>query len=144
MEKFSLSDRYRLEFHWESVRYDFEGLCFFDKAYFSGPVLQEALRLNDDDHIMLDFFSQYFVIVNTVYVAKLHWKGVIYDNNGRIYFNDVSMSHDTELNKVPKLSNNDYLVIDTKGHEVKNHPFNLVYKTYVVNADTQLYNFGEK
>jgi len=144
MEKFSLSDRYRLEFHWDSVRYDYAGMCFFERAYFSGPVLQEALRLNDEDHIMLDFFSQYLVLVRSVYVAKLQWKGVNYNTDGRIYFKEVFMSHDKELNKVPKLNNTDYLVIDTKGHEVARHTFNLVYKTYVVNTDTQLYNFGDK
>jgi hypothetical protein len=46
------------------------------------------------------------------------------------------------LNRVPKLASTDYLIIDTRGHDVENHHFNLVYKTYVVNEDTQLYKFG--
>lgn len=144
MEKFSLSDRYRLELHWQEVIYEKDGLCKFVGAYFSGPALQEALKLKESDHIMLDFYHQYIVLVRNVYVAKFSWKGPQYQKDGTINFKEAYMSHNTELNKVPKLSNKDFLIIDTKGHEIQDHPFNLVYKTYVVNEDTQLYRFGGK
>jgi len=143
MEKFSLSDRYRLELHWDSVEYQ-EGICTFTDAFFSGPALQEALELNHTDYIMLDFFSQYLVLVTSAYVGKFEWTGPYYKNDGTIKFDRAVMIHEAELNKVPKLENTDYLVIDTEGHEIEDHPYNLVYKTYVVNADTQLYNFGGK
>ena len=52
------------------------------------------------------------------------------------------MAHDTELNRVPKLKDNDYLVIDTENHEVEKHLFNMLYKTFVVNETTSLYMFG--
>jgi hypothetical protein len=143
MEKFSLSDRYRLELHWGSITYE-EGFCEFNRAYFSGPALQEALKLNYEDHIMLDFFSQYLILVTSPYVGKFSWQGPNYRADGTILFDKAVMIHEDELNKVPKLNSNDYLVIDTKGHEVEEHPYNLVYKTYVVNEDTQLYNFGGK
>lgn len=142
MEKFSLSDRYRLELHWTETIYDKDGHCGFIGAYFSGPVLQEALQLAHEDHIMLDFFSQYLVLVKGVYVAEFRWVGPEYKSDGTIHFERAGMFHANELNKVPKLKHKDYLVIDTKGHDVENHPFNLVYKTYVVNEDTQLYKFG--
>ncbi len=61
MEKFSVSDRYRLELHWDKVEYK-QGVCTFTGPYFSGPALQEALKLNHKDHIMLDFFSQYLFL----------------------------------------------------------------------------------
>jgi hypothetical protein len=144
MEKFSLSDRYRLEIHWKSLSYERDGLCKFDGAYFSGPALQDALRLNDKDHIMLDFFKQYLILVKNVYVARFEWKGVEYRKDGTIQLKESFMSHDTELNRVPKLASTDYLIIDTRGHDAENHHFNLVYKTYVVNEDTQLYKFGGK
>ena len=143
MEKFVLSDRYRLELHWNSVSYERPGICKVKGALFSGPALAEAQRLNDKDHIMLDFFKQYFVVVKNVYVAKFSWEGVKYNKDGSISLSKTLITHDTELNKVPKLNNSDYLVIDTKGHEVEDHPYNLLYKTYVVNEDTNLYRFGE-
>ena len=141
MEKFSLSERYRLELHWESVSYDIEGKCKLTNAYFSGPALNEALRLNDSDHIMLDFFKQYIILVKNVYVAKFSWAGVDYNSNNMIKLSNTHITHETELNRVPKLKSSDYLVIDTHGHDVENHPYNLVYKTYVVNETTNLYKF---
>lgn len=141
MEKFNLSDRYRLELHWKSVSYEREGLCKIDGAMFKGPALSEALKLNDNDHIMLDFFSQYIYLVRNVYVAKFSWAGIVYNEDGSISLDNTSIMHDTELNRVPKLNNDDFLIIDTKGHDVEDHPYNLVYKTYVVNKDTNLYNF---
>jgi len=142
MEKFSLSERYRLELHWDKVFYEREGICKLSGAKFSGPALNESLRLNDNDHILLDFFKQYFLVVSQVYVAKLSWGVVTYNSNGTISLGDAMISHDTELNKAPKLLDTDYLVIDTSDHEVTKHAFHTVYKTYVVNLDTNLYKFG--
>lgn len=142
MEKFDLSDRYRLEVHWKDAVYERGGVCKLSEAMFKGPALAEALKLNNNDHIMLDFFSQYIVLVNTVYVAKFSWGEVKYNKDGSISLKNAMLMHDTELNKVPKLNNDDFLIIDTKGHEVENHLFNLLYKTYVVNSDTNLYRFG--
>ena len=142
MDKFELSDRFRLELHWGDAIYEQEGVCKLTDAYFSGPALQEAVRLQDEDHILLDFFNQYFVLVEKVYVATFSWKGPDYRSDGRVYFSEATVSHDTELNRVPQLNKGDYLIIDTEGHQVEQHPFNLVYTTYVVNEDTQLYKFG--
>jgi hypothetical protein len=144
MSKFMLSERYKLELHWFNARYDNPGVCLLSGAYFSGPALQDAVKLNNNDYIMLDFYSQYLVLVSNVFTAKLSWGEVSYKDNKIIRLSDATMSHDTELNKVPKLCNNDYLVIDTSNHEVSKHRFNLLYKTYVVNGDSELYNFRSK
>jgi len=141
---FSLSERHRLELRWEQCVYDNPGKCKLVNAYFTGPALSDAEKINDNDFIMLDFFKQYVVVVSNVYVAKLSWGSVSYKNNGNIYLGNTFISHDTELNKAPKLNNSDYLIIDTTGHETAQHTFNLVYKTYVVNETTQLYNFRGK
>ena len=142
MYKFNLSDRFRLELHWQDVVYNRDGVCELKEAYFTGPALAEALRLNDNDHIMLDFFHQYLVLVKSVYVGKFSWGEVVYNSDGTISLKDSKITHDRELNKVPKLKKDDYLVIDTKDHEVEKHPFNIVYRTYVVNGESDLYRFG--
>lgn len=142
--KFSPSEKYRLELHWEKTIYSSPGICKLVNSYFSGPALSDAQKINDNDFIMLDFFKQYMVIVSNVYVAKLSWSTVTYKNNGAAYLKNAIITHDTELNKVPKLDNCDYLIIDTSNHEVEQHAFNLVYRTYVVNETTQLYNFRGK
>ena len=142
MTKFNLSDRYRLELHWDRVDYERKGVCLLTGAYFSGPALSEAMELQENDHIMLDFFKQYLVLVENVYVAKFSWQQVNYDNkNSKILLKNSFITHDTELNKVPRLKDSDYLIIDTSNHEAAEHPFNPVYRTYVVNETTNLYNF---
>ena len=141
MEKFNLSNRYTLELHWEKALYEQDGICKLYKAYFSGPVLLEAERIKDNDNIALDFYHQYLILVENVYVAKLFWGEVIYDKENKVWLRDAFIRHDLELNRVPKLKDNDYLVIDTSNHTTEKHPFNFVYKTFVVNEDTSLYNF---
>jgi hypothetical protein len=53
----------------------------------------------------------------------------------------VTLSHDTELNRVPKLKDDDYLVIDTEDHEAEKHSQYPTYVTIVVNVDGKAYNF---
>ena len=144
MQEFIFSDRFRLELHWESTTYEQDGICKLSSVYFSGPALVEAGRIKDNDNIMLDFFQQYLVLVDNVYVAKFSWGQVIYNKDDTITLKNAYITHDTELNKVPKLMDTDHLIIDTSNHESEVHQFNPLYKTYVVNTDTQLYKFGGK
>lgn len=144
MQKFVFSDRYRLELHWKSIVYERDGVCKLSGACFSGPALVEADKINSNDNIMLDFFHQYIILVENVYIAKFSWGEVVYNKNDTVTLKNALITHDTELNKVPKLSDTDFLVIDTSDHESETHQFNLLYKTYVVNTDAQLYKFGEK
>ena len=78
MGEFNLSEKYKLELHWEGVSRPEPGVMLFKKAYFSGPVLAQAIKLNDGDKITLDFCSQHFVLINNVYVADLSWGKAIY------------------------------------------------------------------
>ena len=144
MQEFIFSDRFRLELRWKVAIYERDGVCKLVDACFSGPALVEANKINDNDSIMLDFFHQYIMLVENVYVANLSWGQVIYNKDGTVTLKKVFIKHDTELNKVPKLLDTDYLIIDTSNHETEIHQFNPLYKTYVVNTDTQLYKFGGK
>jgi len=112
-----------------------------DDAYFSGPVLSIAERIQGNDSINLDFFEQYPIITRNAYVAKFSWGNVIYNKNNTITLKDAIISHDKDLHKVPQLHDNDYIVIDTKNHESEVHHFNLVYRAYVVNENFIMYNF---
>lgn len=144
MEKlFITNERYRLELRWKKAVYDNEGICKLKGAYFSGPVLQYAAKIQDNDYIMLDFYSQYLVLTKNVYVAKLSWEEVEYKKD-KVILKEAMISHDTELNRVPKLKNNDYIVIDTSNHEEHVHANHLVYKTKVVKKDNEIYNFRSK
>lgn len=135
-----LGEKYKLELHWEKVKYKQDGICELVNAYFSGPALSNAEKINDNDNIKLDFFVQYLIFVKNVYVGDLSWGEVIY-NGKKVILKDVKITHDTELNKVPKLRDDDYLVIDTSNHEMAVHTFNLLYTTYVVSEGGEPYNF---
>ena len=139
--KFSLSEKYRLELHWEKAIYEQEGVCKLVNAYFIGPALTLAEKINDNDYLFLDFYKQYYIIVDNVYVAKLSWGEVVYNKEGTVSLKDTTITHDTELNKVPIFKDADYIIMDTAKHEVAVHGFNLLYASYVVNEDGVLYKF---
>lgn len=141
MGKYLLSEKYRLELHWKSVVYERDGVCKLKGAYFSGPALSMAQKINDNDNIAIDFYKQYLVFVKNVYVAKLSWKKVIYNKDNTVSLKNTILKHNTELNRVPKLNNTDYIVIDTKNHESSIHHLNLLYTAYVINENGMLYKF---
>jgi len=142
MSDFLLSEMYRLELHWKKVVYSEES-CEFNAAYFSGPALSIAQKINNNEYIKLDFFKQYFPNILDVYVAKFKWGEVIYNSDNTATLNDTFLI-DSGVSKSPKLKNTDYIVIDTEDHEASKHGFNLVYVSYVVNENGVLYKFGER
>ena len=111
------NSRFELELHWKAAIYERDGVCKLKGAYFSGPALSEADKIKDNDSIMLDFFQQYYILVENVYVAKFSWGQVIYNKDNTVALKRTFITHDTEINRVPKLSDTDYLVIDTFNHE---------------------------
>jgi len=134
-------ERYRLDLHWEKAIYETKGVCKLKNAVFSGPALSDAEEVQSNDEILLDFYSQYIVLVKNIYVGKLSWGAVKYNGDNTISLMNAKITHNTELNRVPKLKDTDYLVIDTSNHEMAVHMFNLTYKTYVVNEGGESYNF---
>lgn len=144
MITFISSEKFRLELKWDKALYLKEGECFLEGAFFTGPVLQIAQRINEDDFMMLDFYSQYISLVRGSYVAKFSWKEVTYSEDGfKAFLKNAILSHDSELNNVPTLEENDYFVIDTGDHTLGKHNFNMLYKTVLVNIDNNLYRFSK-
>jgi hypothetical protein len=141
MKGFLLSEKYRLELHWNKVLRPKAGIMHLTDAYFSGSALAQADKINDNDTIRLDFCSQLTVIVKNVYVADLHWGEVVYNKDGTINLKSARLEYDSELIGIPNLEDKDYLVIDTKDHENDKHIYNLLYPAYVVGRDSELYDY---
>jgi len=139
--QFLLSERYRLELHWKKVLRPKAGEMHLVDAYFSGPALAQAEQINSNDTIRLDFCSQLITLVKSVYVADLFWGEVKYNKTQTVILKNALIKYDPALKGIPNLENKDYLVIDTSGHENEKHLYNLLYPTYVVNADSELYNY---
>ena len=143
MGKFKISEKYRLELHWDKVKYENEGYCKLEDAYFSGPALSIAEKIEGDNFINLDFCYQYYVITRQAYIAKLSWKDVFYDGDGNVKLSGVYLSYDEHFGALPKLKNNDYIAIDTANHEAETHAFHLVYKSFLINENYDAYNFKQ-
>lgn len=138
-----ISEKFRLEVYWEDVIYLQEGRCELLGAYFSGPALQIAQKINDKDHMMLDLYSQYLVLVKGAYVVKFEWSGVNYVDD-KVYLSNCYITHTDDLNVVPKLKPTDYFVIDTSDHEFSIHQYALVYKTILIKEDNSMYRFNNE
>ena len=131
---------YRLELHWESLLYE-DNICKLTNAFFSGPVLKIANKINEDDWIMVDMTNQFLVFVPHFYLAKLQWKKVSYDQDGcRVFLHDAFMSSNN-LNLLPKFKYSDFVIINTSNHEQQQHRFNFNYESYLVNYQGELYKF---
>lgn len=142
MSQYLLSERFKLELRWQEVLYVQKNKCKIVGAYFTGPVLQVAQKINPNDHIILDFYSQYLKLVNSVYTAKFYWGDVSYSDDGKsVYLKDAFLEHSASVTTVPVLKISDYFVIDTSDHVVEKHSNFLVYKTYLINSDNTLYRF---
>ena len=139
--EFFISERYRLELHWDKVRYDRDQVAILDGCYLSGPALREVWQLNQKDYIDLDFAGQYIVFVDSYYIARLSWSGVNHTPD-KIFLNRITLKN-LNLNSVPKLNDGDYIVIDTQDHEDYKHKFNMVYPSYLIRSDGHQYNFRE-
>jgi hypothetical protein len=138
---FLLAERYKLEIRWSKVLRPKAGIMIFEDAKFSGPALKMADPIKSDDSINLDFCSQYAIITKGVYTGRFYWKEAIYNKDGTISLKDARLEYDPSLKGIPNLEDKDHLVIDTRNHENEKHYFNMLYNTYVVNADSELYDF---
>ena len=135
-------DKYSLELHWLNVVYTEEGnniVIRLNGAYFSGPALRIALRINDNESIRLDFTEQYIIFLENYHIATLKWGEVIYAGN-IVYLKDAYI-YTSKKSKIPKLLSDDFLVIDTSLHEEKTHMMYLNYNARTFSSLREDYVF---
>ena len=132
-------DRFRLEIHWEKVNYNEDSLAEFVNCYLSGPVLKELEKLNSFDYIFLDFSNQYRIFIPSYYIAKFSWSGVNYYES--IIKLNRAFLENKYLNSVPKLKNDDFIIVDTSNHTDDKHSMYLTYDAYLIRYDKVPYNF---
>jgi len=137
--KMLLGERYRLEIHWEKVIYEQDGIAKLERCYLSGPAIKEVVEMEQKDTIDLDFFNQYMLFVKSYYIARLAWEGIRRISD-KIYLNNVILTNQ-KVEAVPKLNDDDYIVVDTKDHEDEKHQYNLTYPSFLVKSTGELYNF---
>lgn len=111
--------KYRLELHWKSVEYSNDDTAVLKGAYFTGPVLKEAAKLNEEDQLILDMTEQHQILVPDFYQAVLKWEGVTYKDD-KIFLKEASVKG-KYVNSVEKLENDNFILIDCKQHDTKNY-----------------------
>jgi len=133
------NDRFRLEIRWEKVYYEIDGLAKFKNCYLTGPVLKELDRLNKEDYIFLDFSKQYKLFIPSYYIAKFYWNGVKYFDS--IIKLDEVLLENKYITSVPKLKNDDFIIVDTSNHTDDKHSMYLTYDAYLIRYDNTPYTF---
>ncbi len=136
-------ERYRLEVHWDALEYHNDAVVNLVNARLTGPVLQDAAKLEAPDSIDLDLTPQLLTVMDSYYIVKLDWKECKYNTDGTISLIGATFSN-TFLKTLHKLKDTDYIVINTEKHEEATHAFHLVYESQVVREDSKPYNFKEK
>ena len=128
-------NKYRLEVHWDAIEYIKDDVARLKGAYFEGPVLQDAAKLNESDSLVLDMTKQHMIFIPDYYQSTLRWEGVDY-KDGRIYLKEASIKG-KYVNSIETLKDNDWILIDCREHEMETHVFHLVYWAEVQNSEKE-------
>ena len=135
MSDFVLSNRFKLELRWSKILQSKAGEIHIVDAYFTGPALKQADKINNNDYIQIDFCSQYIVTVRGVFVAKFSWGEVNYSQDNKVYLKNALITYDPMIEGLPKIDHTDYLVINTRNHENEKHLYNMFYDVYIIGKD---------
>lgn len=129
--------RYRLELHWDRVEYSKDDTAVLKGAYFTGRVLKNAARINEEDQLVLDMTAQHLILpaMADYYQAVLKWRGVEYKED-RVCLREACIKG-KYVNSLEKLEDSDWVLINCKGHEEKDHPHLLVYWAEVHKRDKE-------
>jgi len=122
----------RLELHWESVNYKGES-AILKGAYLCGPVFKDAAELRQNDSLVLDMTEQHKLLLPEYYQATLFWRQVEYKEEK--VFLPGAMITGKYVNSTYTLRDTDWILIDCKNHDEKNHPYHLVYYSKVMKKE---------
>ena len=131
-------EKYRLELHWSSVDCVEDALTGLEVAvlggaYFCGPVLKEAARIQDVDSLVLDMTEQHLIFLPEYYQATLSWAVVSYEGN-KVFLKDARVCG-KYVNSIETLRVSDFILINCEQHEEERHPYYLVYWAKICKED---------
>ena len=148
MEKFLISEQYRLDIKWDRVIREKEGLARLEGCTLSGPVMGQVVGINHKDKIALDFGKQYRIFMGSYYVLTLEWEGFERRDNVFLLKNSIIRSRRLEFS--PTLKDTDYIAVNTETHDTNNFKITkkegfipLNYKAFLIDKEGALYNFSK-
>ena len=125
-------ERNRLELHWDKVQYPEEGVAVLYGAYLCGPVFKDAAQIQDNDRLTLDLTKQHQMYIPNFYQATLTWKRAIHKiEQGKVFLEEAIVKNKF-LTSLERLSDEDYILVDCKGHDHRSHAYNLIYLAQVM------------
>jgi hypothetical protein len=135
----NVPEGYQLFFSWEGIRYEKE-VALFKSAWFEGPVIKNALQLQPNDKIDLDFTAQNLnvdlFLPQNFFIAKLSWKEVEYKDD-KILLKGCMLSHNVG-GSLKNLQDDYRILIDCSKHEEYMHRNFLVYSSWVLKPTNDL------
>lgn len=134
-----IQDRYRLEFRWQGLEYDGD-VATFTSAWFTGPVLKYAEKIQPLNDMSLDFTQQNrsnsLFVPRQYYIARLSWGDIIYRDN-EVLLDGCKLNHQ-QSGTLKNLKDGFYFVIDCSKHEAHMHRKILVYPAWALTQDNYL------
>lgn len=124
-------EKYRLELHWERLDYQSDSSALLEKAYFCGPVLKDAVKLEAPDFIDLDLTPQLLTVFDSYCIIRLSWDGVEYRPDGSVSLVGTSLKSE-HLKHLHRFKEGDFILIDTSKHEEETHAYHLVYESQIL------------
>ncbi len=132
-------EKYRLELHWERMDCQGDSSALLEGAYFCGPVLKDAAKLETPDFIDLDLTPQLLTVFNSYYVVRLSWDGVEYRSDGSAALIGASLK--SEHLHLHRFEEGDSILIDTSKHEEETHAYHLVYESQVLRSTKEPHRY---
>jgi len=148
MEKFLISEQYRLDIKWDRAIREKEGLARLEGCTLSGPVMSQVVGINHKDKIALDFGKQYKIFMDSYYILTLEWEG--FERRDGVFLLNKAMIRSRRLEFSPTLKDTDRIAVDTETHDTNNFKITkkegfipLNYKAFLINKEGALYNFSK-
>ena len=134
-------NKYKLELKWSRIEYLSDQTAKLVDAYFTGPVLKDAAKIEAPDFIDLDLTPQLLTLLDSYYIIRLDWDSVKYVDD-KVVLGGARLTNNV-LKEFHKLKDDDHILINTEKHEEEIHAYNLVYESQAVRADNEPYSYKE-
>lgn len=141
-----ISDLTKLWVEWGKIVNIGNGIVDLEKIKFSGPVLLDCMKFENQGHIFLDLTKHFVVVIPRPYIIKMEWDGVISQDTKQVKIKSMKL-YDGDLGFLNKLKLKDKLLIDCSGHHSDDEAagkYRLTFESLLYNQYGFPYNVDEK
>jgi hypothetical protein len=137
-----VKEKYKLFLNWEGIEYLDETTAKLKGAFFSGPALKIAAKIDPSTYLDMDLTPQNLTVLGSYYIVRLSWKEVRYFSEQKVGIEEVFLRN-KDLKSLHKLGNKDSILINTEKHEEKLHPYNFLYESYTIKPNGEEYKYSK-